>query len=783
MDRLPVGSLVDSTYRIELLISESERAHVYKVKHTRFTGMPLVLKVVPLDRAADFERDTQALASLTSPAFAAIVDRGVLPDGRPFRIARCFEGPSLAEAMQSAAFDDDRSSELMVGLAAAVFEAQQNGVGPLDLSVDNLMFERGTGSQLGLIRAIRPNSKHPDPEVDQAALIDLRRLLEKGRVAALSKGNWAPPTPPSSEPGTKIGDWRVTKSISESLAATLYDVIGPNNEVGVLKIAGPIADKERFEKELQVLTMVKSPYLVTVLQFGTHEGSPYYVMELLEGLTLTTRLRTSGPFPIAVALEVVEQMLLGAEEIALAGGGPSDFSLDHCFATENPWRIKLTHPSLISEGRFKFYAGGRIERAGMDVWSAAVALYELMTGRLPFPISRHSLAKAWMGMPMPLKARRNDVPDDISKLVTDLISGEMTMSRMTLKDQLSRLREPKKKKKPPAEQVSTKVSEQGSPEVRPEPKREVVPHVQHPKPMRANLPPPPPIDWRIGAHPKRAPIVNLTAAAFRDDEVVIANAEAVGRLRGGRWSIDPARDTAGGVRKLVPIGERDYLAISSDRRLLRLHDSGSFVPWGASLARFAFYGIVPAGEKKDSAFIVGGSTDWGRGMIARIDGERITIVAEDLEVKTLFNAAVMDDGTLIAVGARGSVARLRGGALIESAHPCESDLHVVAATQGDIVVAGAGAWAFRIKTAPLSAELEPVDTTSSLTCMTVDSAGNAWIGGERGRLLRRREKHWRRMNKPFPGDPTVLAIQARPDAMRAVLADGTIVIGEPVAKE
>jgi hypothetical protein len=169
-------------------------------------------------------------------------------------------------------------------------------------------------------------------------------------------------------------------------------------------------------------------------------------------------------------------------------------------------------------------------------------------------------------------------------------------------------------------------------------------------------------------------------------------------------------------------------------------------------------------------------------MIARIDGERITLVAEDLEVKTLYNAALMQDGTLIAVGARGSVARLRGGALIESAHPCESDLHLVGMTEGDIVVAGAGAWAFRIKTAPLSAELEPVDTTSNLTCMSIDEDGRAWVGGERGRIMRRREKHWRRMNKPFSGDPTVLAIQAKPHAMRAVLSDGTIVLGEPVEK-
>lgn len=775
MDRLAVGSLVDTTYRVESLLSESERAHVYAVTHTRFDGLPLVLKVVPVERKADFERDSQALASLTSPAFAAIVDRGLLPDGRPFRVVRRFEGPSLREAMEKAAFDDDRASEIMVGLAAAVFEAHQNGVGPLDLSVDNLMFEKGTSSQLGLVRAIASGTTAPAPEADQAALMALRRVLEDGRETALSRG-WAPPSPPSSQPGTKIGGWRVLRSISESLAASVYDVAGDSGEVGVLKIAGPIADKARFERERELLTAVKSPQLVKVIAHGTHEQAPFYVMELLEGLTLETRLRTSGPFPIPVALELVEQMLAGAEDLALAGGGPSDFSLEHAFATENPWRIKLTHASTLREGRFKFYAGGRVDRAAMDPWSAAVALYELLTGRLPFPVSRHSLAKVWMGQPMPLATRRNEVPEALSKLVNELISGEITMSRTALKEELARLRRPAEKKKPPPAYVATKVSERGSPDVRPAPKREAVMSHVPANPARS---PPPPIDWHIEAYPKRAPIAKLTAAAFRDDEIVVANAEAVARLRAGRWSIDPIRDLGAGVRKLVPVGGLGYLAIASDRRLLRLNESGAFERWGPALARFAFYGIVPI-DGRDSAFLVGGTTDTGQGLIARIDGERITLVAEDLAASTLYGAALMSDGTLVAVGRRGSVVRLRGGALIESARLCESDLHVVGVANGDIVVAGAGAWAFRLKTAPLSSEIEPVDTTANLTCMAVDANGDAWLGGERGRLMRRREKHWRRMNRPFPGDPAVLALQAKPAQLRAVLADGTIIAGAPV---
>lgn len=780
MDRLALGHLIDSTYRVEELISATDRAHVYGVRHLRFGDMPLVLKIVPLERRADFERDTQALASLTANAFSSIVDRGVFPDdGRPFRITTRLAGPSLEDALKTATFDDDRASEILGAIAAALFEARANAIGPLDLSPENLRFRDGIGSTLCLMRAVTADRKEHAPYSDQNALVELRQVLERGRETALSK-SWVPPAPTSSERGTKVGDWRIVKSISESLAATVYDVLGPNNETAVMKIAGPIADRGRFEREVTVLAKTSHPNVIKVYEIGNHEGAPYFVMDLQEGLTLSHRLKTNGPFDIPVALEIVEQMLSGAESLVRAGSGPVDFSLEHCFARENPWHVTLTHATTLREGRFKFYAGGRVDRAGMDPWSAAVALYELISGRLPFPIGRHSLARVWMGVPMRLDRRRGDVPEDVSKLVNDLISGAMTMSRTALREELFRLRRPTRKK---SDFVETKASAKDAPEIKPEPKREVIrPQpalVSQPKPARANLPPPPPIDWRIEAHAKRAPIVNLSVAAFREEEIVVANNEAIGRLRAGRWAVDPIRES-GGMRKLVPIAEKDYLAIGADKRLYRLGTSGGFVPWGASLPRYAFYGILPFPDGRDSAYVVGGSTDWGRGVVARVDGERITIIAEDLEVKTLFSAALMNDGTLVAVGSRGSVCRLRGGALIESAHPCDGDLYVVAGAGDDILVAGAGAWAFRLKSAPISAELEPVDTTSSLTCISVDEAGNAWIGGDRGRIMRRRDRHWRRMNKPFPGDPAVLALQAKTKQLRAVLSDGTIAVGAPV---
>src|SRR5262249_10849145 len=151
-------------------------------------------------------------------------------------------GPMLRDALATSTFTDDRTMELVVALAAGIYEARSNGIGPCDLSLDNLMFAAGPGGRLCLLRALAEgvNTGGPDPERDLAELSALRATLERGRDDALG-ASWKTPesltdlrlaaqqssgrrTPPSSEPGASIGRWRIGRRLSEGLRATLYEV-------------------------------------------------------------------------------------------------------------------------------------------------------------------------------------------------------------------------------------------------------------------------------------------------------------------------------------------------------------------------------------------------------------------------------------------------------------------------------------------------------------------------------------------------------------------------------
>lgn len=212
--------------------------------HLRYPDVPVVVRVASAALAADFERDTVGLASITSPCVARVYDAGWLPDGRPYRVAERLAGPTQRQALSQSTFSERRAIELVVALAAAAHEARDNGLGPCDLSVDNLMFADGVASRICMLRLLVPNARGPDLAADEEALRAIRTVLEQGLPApgrAAPTAAWKPPsnleelrkaleqaggphTPEPTDPGARIERWEVVRRISESLRATVYEV-------------------------------------------------------------------------------------------------------------------------------------------------------------------------------------------------------------------------------------------------------------------------------------------------------------------------------------------------------------------------------------------------------------------------------------------------------------------------------------------------------------------------------------------------------------------------------
>jgi eukaryotic-like serine/threonine-protein kinase len=164
---------------------------------------------------------------------------------------------------------------------------------------------------------------------------------------------------------------------------------------------------QRFQREAQALAALSHPNVVAVTDYGVVADTPYLVMELLEGETLSERLRRGALDP-ADAQEVMRQLLAALAFVHESGLVHRDVKPGNVFLQRVPGE-KL-HVRLLDFGLAKFLApsaGGRpITRAGQifgtpsymapeqvagqdadaraDVYAAGIIFFEMLTGRTPF---------------------------------------------------------------------------------------------------------------------------------------------------------------------------------------------------------------------------------------------------------------------------------------------------------------------------------------------------------------------------------------------------------------
>src|SRR5262249_48029122 len=95
----------------------------------------------------------------------------------------------------------------------------------------------------------------------------------------------------------------------------------------------------RFEQEAQAAGALNHPNITAVYDFGSHEGSPYIVTELLEGETLRAAL-AGGPLPLRKALDYALQIARALAVAPEKGIGHRDLKTENLFVTSDG-RIKI----------------------------------------------------------------------------------------------------------------------------------------------------------------------------------------------------------------------------------------------------------------------------------------------------------------------------------------------------------------------------------------------------------------------------------------------------------
>jgi eukaryotic-like serine/threonine-protein kinase len=228
-------------------------------------------------------------------------------------------------------------------------------------------------------------------------------------------------TGPVSRIGSRIGVYQIGAEIGRGGMGEVYRAVradGQYEKAVAIKLVRGGYDTtgllQRFRHERQILASLDHPNIARLLDGGTTEdGIPYLVMELIEGerldaycdahrLSISERLRLFCEICSAVQYAhqhlIIHRDLKPGNVLVTPDGIPKllDFGIAKLIDPDSLAETTLVRPMTPEYASPEQIRGEPITTAS-DVYSLGVVLYQLLTGRSPYPgetRSSHQLGKA-----------------------------------------------------------------------------------------------------------------------------------------------------------------------------------------------------------------------------------------------------------------------------------------------------------------------------------------------------------------------------------------------------
>jgi serine/threonine protein kinase len=266
-----------------------------------------------------------------------------------------------------------------------------------------------------------------------------------------------------------LNDYKLLDRVGQGRMAGVYKAVHKLGQVVAIKVLPPSKAKHpnllaRFFRESRLACRLKHVNVVRAYQRGKTPGDLHYlVMEFLDGETLEEIVQRRGMLPPQEAAHVLYQSLLGLQHLDEVGLVHRDLKPANLMLVPAPLRSasdttwKATVKVLdIGLGRALFDEGaaspeefGELTNEGTllgtpnymapeqarsahsadiraDIYSLGCVLYELLTGKTPFPDSSYvrQMIRHATEQPRPVKELNPAVPDGFQEVLDNMLAKD-----------------------------------------------------------------------------------------------------------------------------------------------------------------------------------------------------------------------------------------------------------------------------------------------------------------------------------------------------------------------
>ncbi|MCY1081958.1 protein kinase domain-containing protein [Archangium lansingense] len=260
------------------------------------------------------------------------------------------------------------------------------------------------------------------------------------------------PLPPIPQPGERLGgtDGRRFEILGKLGRGGMGLVVRARDEllqrIVALKFISPGREftQESLDRvlqdEAQLVAQLDHENIVRIFDVSEWKGSPFLIMECLEGQSLSELLRR-GPLELPRTLRILDDITAGlahahSRHIIHRDLKPSnvfvlpdgrvkllDFGLALLVSSLGSTQARSGTPAFMAPEQWR----GQPQDMRTDTWAAGLLLYEMLTGELPYSIKEYRALREQVvsSEPVPsVRGRRPDLPEPVERFLARALAKE-----------------------------------------------------------------------------------------------------------------------------------------------------------------------------------------------------------------------------------------------------------------------------------------------------------------------------------------------------------------------